>query len=490
MINPATHIISMFAIPIPDSNPGDITTGPDGNLLVHRLECRPGRDLQSDDARLHRVRPWAKAVTALTTGPDGNIWFTASDNQVGMIDPTTGTITSFSTPTADSNPAAITTGPDGNLWFTETGADQIGTINPATQVVSEFAVPVPGMFPDAITAGPDGNLWFTETGDQVGTISPATHVITEFPIPTTATGARGHRGRTRRKPLAHRRPGHRARVDPNRTSATTTALSFSAADGTYTFTATVTPASGSGTPTGAVAFTIDGVAANQFPALMVVDGQDIATFSPAVLGNGPHTVSVTYAGDETFGASAASLPLTVTAAPLASTLTTLSSSTNLASANPTVTFTATVQAVAAQRRSHRHRPVHDQRRRPVRRGAGGGSRAGYRHDHGTAGPGHHDRWRDLQRQRRLRSQHGRASDPGRSAGFDHDHAQRLGQSIDDGSDGHDHRKRRFHDQLRHAHRHGDVLDQRQAPRRPPSRWRSSPARISPCCPTCWSAPAP
>ena len=113
-----------------------------------------------------------------------------------MINPTTHAITEFPIPTAHSFPQGITTGPDGNLWFTETYANQIGMINPTTHAITEFPIPRPA-WPFGITAGPDGNLWFTESSaNQIGMINPTTDAITEFP--TT-------RGR-QRPPLASR-PG-------------------------------------------------------------------------------------------------------------------------------------------------------------------------------------------------------------------------------------------------------------------------------------------
>lgn len=125
----------------------------------------------------------------MTTGPDGNLWFTEGmANKIGRITPA-GTITEYPLPNANSYPTHITAGPDGNLWFTEGGsaAARIGRITP-DGAVTEFVVCVPGSSIEGITAGPDGNLWFTEySRNKVGRISPAGS-ITEFAIPTT-TGA-------------------------------------------------------------------------------------------------------------------------------------------------------------------------------------------------------------------------------------------------------------------------------------------------------------
>ncbi len=124
---------------------------------------------------------------------------------------------------------------------------------------------------------------------------------------------------------------------------TTTSLESSAnpstLDQTVTFTAIVAPASGNSSPTGNVTFTIDGQA--QTPvALAVVSGVDQATFTTSTLTNGPHTISVAYAGNASFAPSAPSSPLTQTVD--APTTIMLSSSSNPSLLGQSVTFTATV----------------------------------------------------------------------------------------------------------------------------------------------------
>jgi streptogramin lyase len=125
-------------------------------------------------------------VYGITTGPDGNLWFTEfAGNRIGRLNPATGAVTEFSNGiTAGAQPDDITAGPDGNLWFTERKGNRIGKINPATGVVTEYSV---GISPNAglsgIAAGPDGNLWFTEPyGNyrKIGKINPTTGVITEY----------------------------------------------------------------------------------------------------------------------------------------------------------------------------------------------------------------------------------------------------------------------------------------------------------------------
>ncbi len=142
----------------------------------------------------------------ITTGSDGNLWFTENAaGKIGRMTPA-GVVTSFVLPdvpppegspagTAGTtpNPTAIAAGPDGSLWFTGIPGE-IGRITTAG-VVTEFplpAVPPPAGSPagtastpataTAIVAGPDGALWFTGVPGEIGRIS-TTGVVTEFAVP-------------------------------------------------------------------------------------------------------------------------------------------------------------------------------------------------------------------------------------------------------------------------------------------------------------------
>lgn len=92
------------------------------------------------------------------------------------------TIEEFPIPTAASSPQGITTGPDGNLWFTEQAADKIGRMT-TSGTVTEFpiAVSISGSL-FGITAGPDGNLWFPDLlSKKIGKVTPD-GTVTEYPV--------------------------------------------------------------------------------------------------------------------------------------------------------------------------------------------------------------------------------------------------------------------------------------------------------------------
>jgi virginiamycin B lyase len=69
-------------------------------------------------------------------------------------------------------PHAITTGPEGNLWFTMENSNALGRISPSGGFASSFALPTASSvaagtttalnFNEGITTGPDRNTWFTQ----------------------------------------------------------------------------------------------------------------------------------------------------------------------------------------------------------------------------------------------------------------------------------------------------------------------------------------
>jgi streptogramin lyase len=190
-----TYTITTFSPTTPQlGNIFSITTGSDGNLwftgyqnntvflgIVGKITPQgiiTEYQLPSNDIL---------TMSSITSGPDGNLWLTAS-SYIMRITPT-GEITQFPQTVGES--FDITSGPDGNLWFTGTGDDTIGKIT-TSGVVTKFQLPVNnniGDSPHGITSGHDGNLWFTNwDSNQIGRITPS-GTITEFDIPTSSNSA-------------------------------------------------------------------------------------------------------------------------------------------------------------------------------------------------------------------------------------------------------------------------------------------------------------
>jgi streptogramin lyase len=159
-----------------------ITTGPDGNLWFTSLSGGTvSRVTVSGSLTTFTINPNA-IIEGITAGPDGNLWFTdRSTPAIGRITPS-GVVTEFFIDT-NAEPWRIAAGPDGNLWFTDRTPSRIGRITPLG-AATFFPTLTPSASPLGISAGPDGNVWFTEQIGRIGRITP-TGSVTEFTTPTS-----------------------------------------------------------------------------------------------------------------------------------------------------------------------------------------------------------------------------------------------------------------------------------------------------------------
>lgn len=186
--------ITEYRIPAPGTNstqPRDIVTGSDGALWFTQSTdpSRIGR-ITTDGTVSQYVISDTNIDTPydITLGSDGALWWTnSSDNYIGRMT-TTGTMTSYSVGTVT---AGITTGTDGNLWFTEplSTANKIGRMTTAG-VVTTYAIPTAVAGSNAIAAGPNSTFWFTEAAaNKVGRlIVDETRPTVTFTAPSSFAG--------------------------------------------------------------------------------------------------------------------------------------------------------------------------------------------------------------------------------------------------------------------------------------------------------------
>ncbi len=122
------------------------------------------------------------SLDGIGAGPDGNVWF-AEVNHIGKVTPA-GVITEYAYPTqpGTNQYGGVTAGSDGNVWFAESSQNAIGRIVPSTGTISMFQIPV-SCTPAAVVLAKDNNVWFAclASAPQMGRITPA-GVISVYPI--------------------------------------------------------------------------------------------------------------------------------------------------------------------------------------------------------------------------------------------------------------------------------------------------------------------
>src|SRR6266446_7740430 len=162
--------------------------------LSHHAHASNAAPLAAGTVTEYSIPTFKSQPVGITSGPDGNLWFTEGHgNKIGKVT-SGGVFTEYALPTATSEPEGITSGPDGNLWFTEFDGNRIGKITTGGQI-TEYTLPNAKSEPEGITSGPCGDgmqaqcLWFTEYAiisnnrANIGRIT-TTGTITEYALLT------------------------------------------------------------------------------------------------------------------------------------------------------------------------------------------------------------------------------------------------------------------------------------------------------------------
>jgi streptogramin lyase len=109
----------------------------------------------------------------MTIGPDGDIWFTYSGGVwggFGHFDLTTHQ-TTYKNFTSETNPKGLVTGPDGNIWFLGETQERVYRISPALTGMVSFghaSLDIGVAAPEMVTVGDD--IWFA-ADRRVGRVS-------------------------------------------------------------------------------------------------------------------------------------------------------------------------------------------------------------------------------------------------------------------------------------------------------------------------------
>lgn len=201
--NPATHSSTEFpAKGGAGSTPFGLVRGPDSRLWYTErskgdvVAANVSDPVTKSQSYTTGITPGAEP-RGIVVGPDRFIWFTEqSASKIAKLNPATGDVTEYSTPTANATPQGIDVGPDGALWFAENtgGVGQQGAVGRVTTsgAIEEYPVPSAGhsgVFD--VARGPDGNMWITEILDsevaRVTTPPSVTSGPVKLTTETTAT---------------------------------------------------------------------------------------------------------------------------------------------------------------------------------------------------------------------------------------------------------------------------------------------------------------
>lgn len=169
-----------YTVPTAGSSPQRITTGPDGNLWFTEgggwcIGCSQPNPGTSGIGKVGKVTTSGsfteyniptssgdpEMIVAAPAG-DSSLWFVEENlSKVAKVS-TAGVFTEYAVPTSPTFFGGLTTGPDGNVWFTESLASKVASIAPSSGAVTEYATPTAAAHPQRIAVGADNNLWFTE----------------------------------------------------------------------------------------------------------------------------------------------------------------------------------------------------------------------------------------------------------------------------------------------------------------------------------------
>ena len=170
-------------------NPGEIATGPDGNVWFTLITSSAGKEfgkITPDGTVTEFDSPGDVQLKGITAGPDGNVWATGI-NSVVKIPPANPASAQKFTDNNIGGPSDITTGPDGNLWTASGGlVIMVPPGNPGGGDVPHASI-LSGTDPQGIAAGSDGKLWILDNnGDNSAIVRFSTNgTVVGTPISTS-----------------------------------------------------------------------------------------------------------------------------------------------------------------------------------------------------------------------------------------------------------------------------------------------------------------
>ena len=107
------------------------------------------------------ARPRRLAVTA-----DGTVYYTDfARGYLGALDPSTGKVRDWASPTPQSGPYGITVGTDGRIWYDEARSNLMIAFDPRSEKMETVVIPTPGcVVRHMVTDTARGRIWLALSG--------------------------------------------------------------------------------------------------------------------------------------------------------------------------------------------------------------------------------------------------------------------------------------------------------------------------------------
>ncbi len=182
--------VSEWPVPTPKFA-RDPAPAPDGSIFISVMS---GNKVARFDPKARTFREWempsGHRPHGVLVDRQGIVWTTGNgDGTIGRLDPATGKVTEFKTPSGRGGPHTLVISDDGGtIWFTMQSGDKVASLDTKTGAIKEY--PTSGG-PYGLALDRAGNVWFCRMDDdRMGRLDPKTGAMSEV---GTGRGSRPRR---------------------------------------------------------------------------------------------------------------------------------------------------------------------------------------------------------------------------------------------------------------------------------------------------------
>lgn len=159
----------------------DPAPGPDGSIYIAVMS---GNKVARFDPKTQQFKEWdlppGHRPHGVLVDKQGIVWTTGNGNgTIGRLDPASGRITEYKTPSGGGGPHTLIITDDGStIWFTMQSGNKIASLDTKSGAIKEY--PTSGG-PYGLALDKAGNVWFCRMGDnKLGKLDPKTGRMSEL----------------------------------------------------------------------------------------------------------------------------------------------------------------------------------------------------------------------------------------------------------------------------------------------------------------------